>query len=58
MRPIRLKKCNNCGECVDICPVDVFKFKGKKVVTARPKECMECWACREACPQDAIRFKK
>lgn len=59
MRPIRLKKkCNNCGVCVDVCPVDVFKMRNKKVVTVKPKECIYCEVCKKECPQNAIKFKK
>lgn len=51
------KKCNNCGTCVEVCPVQVFsKVKGK-VKVANPKECLECGACEVNCPQKAIKLK-
>jgi NAD-dependent dihydropyrimidine dehydrogenase PreA subunit len=48
------EKCVGCGECVDVCPSDVFELQDEKSVVVSPDECVECCACVEACPEDAI----
>ena len=30
---IDYKKCTNCGNCIDVCPMDVFEKEGDKVVS-------------------------
>ena len=52
-------KCTVCGNCVDICPMDVFFASGDKDVPAitYPEECWHCNACVMECPADAIRLR-
>lgn len=48
------EKCTNCGTCVEVCPVEVFK-KGEKVaIVEKPEECIGCRACEAQCPESAI----
>ena len=61
--------CNGCGECVEICPKDIFEMVeddyGKTVPVAKPElsnqigyvcEASACgYKCREVCPEDAIK---
>ncbi len=47
-------KCDGCGECVDICPSEVFEIEDGKSVVINLDECVECCACVEACPLEAI----
>lgn len=55
MRPaISEDLCENCGECIDICPYDVFGDLEGMVAVVNPQECIECTACIETCPQKAI----
>jgi len=60
MPPILEKdKCTVCGNCVDICPMDVFfgsKDNDVPVITY-PEECWHCNACVMECPADAIRLR-
>jgi len=51
---VDLKKCNGCGECVDICPMEVFELQDNKSVPVKPEECIGCESCDEACEQEAI----
>ncbi len=53
---INVKKCNGCGECIKVCPVNCLELKGKKSVLARPKECIDCRACEVSCKFGAITF--
>ena len=54
---IDYKKCTTCGQCVDICPVQVFSKEGKKVVVKKPSECIGCRACEAGCPAEAINVE-
>lgn len=55
MRPhISEERCTKCGECVRICPYEVFQNQDGNVVVAAPEDCIECTACEEACPQHAV----
>lgn len=47
--------CNGCGQCVQICPVDVFRMSenGKSEPTYA-SDCHVCHHCEEECPTRAI----
>ncbi len=47
-------RCNNCGICYDICPMDVFRKLGVVVYVAYPEDCMSCHLCEDACRPDAL----
>ncbi|MEE8358198.1 MAG: 4Fe-4S binding protein [Candidatus Hydrothermarchaeales archaeon] len=47
-------KCDGCGECVDICPSEVYEIKDNKSVVINLDECIECCSCVEVCPTEAI----
>jgi NAD-dependent dihydropyrimidine dehydrogenase PreA subunit len=47
-------KCTGVGDCVDMCPVEVFEVKDGKAVPVNIDECTECCACVTACPNEAI----
>ncbi|MBU0683607.1 MAG: 4Fe-4S binding protein [Candidatus Omnitrophota bacterium] len=49
-------KCNGCGACVDVCPVNAIKIEQKKAVVS--EECVGCGACVNECPNEAIAFQK
>jgi NAD-dependent dihydropyrimidine dehydrogenase PreA subunit len=48
------EKCIGCGECVDVCPVDVYEMQDEKSVPVNAEECIGCESCVEVCEQDAI----
>jgi NAD-dependent dihydropyrimidine dehydrogenase PreA subunit len=48
------EKCIGCGECVDICPVDVYEMQDEKSVPVNEAECIGCESCVEVCEQEAI----
>ena len=48
------EKCIGCGECVDVCPVEVYELQGDKSVPVNAEECVGCESCVEVCEQDAI----
>jgi NAD-dependent dihydropyrimidine dehydrogenase PreA subunit len=47
-------KCTGCGECVDICPAEVYELVNEKSVAENVDECVECCACEDVCPDDAL----
>ena len=48
--------CSFCGECVDICPLDVLVMTEEGPLVNYPKECWHCGSCRINCPNEAIRM--
>jgi ferredoxin len=50
------KQCKRCGECITICPYEVFRDEEEKVVVKFPEDCVECTACVESCPEQAIEM--
>lgn len=48
------EKCVGCGECVEICPVEVYELQNEKSVVVRGEECLGCESCLEVCEHDAI----
>ncbi len=52
-------KCDNCGICEDVCPVDNIKFsKSKSPGPTWQHHCINCLACYHHCPQEAIQLGK
>lgn len=47
-------RCTGQGECVDVCPSEVYELQDGKTVPARVEDCIECCGCVDACPEIAI----
>ena len=53
MMQVDLEKCEGCGECLEVCPVEAISLvRGRAVID--PDTCLVCEACAQACPQGAI----
>jgi len=49
------KKCNHCGLCVEMCPMDVLQMgKGKVPFMRYRDDCWYCDVCVAVCPRKAI----
>jgi ferredoxin len=46
--------CNECGRCIQICPVDAIEYgpNGKAIIDQT--KCTQCGKCITICPKDAI----
>jgi NAD-dependent dihydropyrimidine dehydrogenase PreA subunit len=52
-------KCEGCGDCVEVCPVELLELveeDGKKYDSfiGDANDCIGCMACEEECPDGAI----
>lgn len=48
-------KCDGCGECIPVCPVEAILIKDKKAYVNNT--CIGCGACATVCPQECIEIK-
>ena len=53
---IDIYKCKKCGNCKEVCPVDVFYGSNKSEIphVSYGEDCYYCCACILECPEDAI----
>ena len=56
IRKIDYSLCNECGICIDVCPLDVIRLDEK---TGKPlikylRDCQSCFLCEIECPTEAI----
>jgi NAD-dependent dihydropyrimidine dehydrogenase PreA subunit len=50
--------CTGCGECVEVCPVEVFELNDDKSEPVNADECMGCESCVEVCEAGAITVEE
>lgn len=50
--------CTGCGECVEVCPVEVFELIDDKSEPVNADECMGCESCLEVCEDGAITIEE
>lgn len=55
---VEAEKCVGCGECVDVCPVEVYEMKEGKSDPVSPEECLGCESCVEVCETSAITVEE
>ena len=51
-------KCTGCGQCMDVCPHNVFRVENGKAVIRNKDACMECGACKKNCPAGILDVKE
>lgn len=53
MHVVYRDRCNGCGTCIDVCPVEAIALEdGKAVISVA---CNDCGSCPRVCPEGAIR---
>ncbi len=52
------KKCKVCGECVSICPVEIYKRQADRIVVGNTDECSGCQSCVSVCETTAIAISE
>jgi len=55
LRETDKEKCTGCGECVEICPVQVIKMEGDFPVVDK-EWCIGCGVCAVPCPVSAVKL--
>jgi NAD-dependent dihydropyrimidine dehydrogenase PreA subunit len=55
LRETDKERCTGCGQCVDICPVQVIKMEGDFPVVDR-EWCIGCGVCAAPCPVSAVKL--
>ena len=48
-------ECVQCGACVSVCPVEVFKLNDDRTISIDLKQCILCRTCLTMCPQGALK---
>lgn len=51
-----LTKNNTTGECVLVCPVEVFEMENGKSIPTGETWCIGCESCMDICPTNAIEI--
>ena len=51
---VDVSKCDACGSCAEVCPVEAIKIKDKAVVNE--DECIDCGTCVDECPNNALEL--
>ncbi len=51
------EECDSCGECIDICPMNILEEKDGEVRVTDMEACKLCKSCVETCTKDAIEVK-
>ena len=51
------EKCDGCGVCVEICPVDCLRIDTDNKAYKKYDECWFCGSCEMDCPENAIKLE-
>ena len=52
-RVVNIDVCNNCKECINVCPANCF-FELTRFVVIDYLECLDCSLCQDVCKPNAI----
>lgn len=50
--------CTGCGECEEVCPVEVYELNDGKSEPVNAEECLGCESCVEVCEAGAITVEE
>jgi NAD-dependent dihydropyrimidine dehydrogenase PreA subunit len=48
-------ECVQCGACVSVCPVEVFKYNKDRSISIDLTRCVLCKNCMAMCPHGALK---
>jgi carbon-monoxide dehydrogenase iron sulfur subunit len=48
--------CNQCGECIEVCPTEALSRDKRGIVRLRKKLCVGCLSCVGFCPYGAMLY--
>jgi NAD-dependent dihydropyrimidine dehydrogenase PreA subunit len=51
------EKCDGCGVCVEICPLDALRLDEDGKAYVKYDECWYCGCCELECPRKAVRLR-
>lgn len=51
-----INACNQCGKCIDICPVGALTRDSRGVVQLNNAQCVGCMMCVGFCPTSSLFF--
>jgi DNA-directed RNA polymerase subunit D len=54
---INRRKCDNCGQCVEVCPRGILKIVNKKLGIVSKENCTLCKDCEVVCPKSPSAIK-
>jgi ferredoxin len=57
-RITKSEDCIDCGACISICPVEVFRLDEDFRVLADAEKCIRCGICINVCPVNALELPK
>ena len=46
--------CNQCGECINVCPVEALVRDARGIVKLNAKDCVGCLSCVGFCPTESM----
>jgi NAD-dependent dihydropyrimidine dehydrogenase PreA subunit len=49
-------ECVQCGACVSVCPVEVFKYNEDRTISIDLTRCVLCKTCMAMCPHGALKI--
>ncbi len=52
------EKCKACGECVKICPGEIYKIENDRVIVGNSADCSGCQSCVSVCENQAINISE
>ncbi|MTI81096.1 MAG: 4Fe-4S dicluster domain-containing protein [Firmicutes bacterium] len=53
---VKLTTCSQCGECIELCPVEALYKDKNGVVRINKQECVGCFSCVGFCPEGAMFY--
>ncbi|MBN2093071.1 4Fe-4S binding protein [candidate division KSB1 bacterium] len=55
MVQLKQNRCDFCGTCVSVCPVDAIELSEFQLIVIKEK-CIDCQNCIKICPIEALEW--